>query len=179
MTSTRRRPSVWPALLATVACALAVVGVVWIPVPAAQAALPPRPTVQATATAQATATVEAKIAARPPEAQIELHVQFPADWPWADVHWQDLWTVVQWQDAWGDWRAVEGWQGEMDDVAVDAAGVVSGHKTWWVAQKDFGAGPFRWVVTQGKGGALLAASESFDLPSVNHATVTVALSLGE
>jgi hypothetical protein len=174
MTSTRRRPSVWLALLvSTIACTLAAVAVVWVPVPAAQAALPPRPTAQPTATAQATATVEARAKARPQVgAQIKLQVQFPAGWPWASAHWQDLWTVVQWQDAWGDWHTVEGWQGELDGVAIDDAGVVSGHKTWWVAEKDFGTGPFRWMVSQGKGGPLLAASQPFDLPSVNRATAT-------
>jgi hypothetical protein len=178
MTSMRRTPSIWLALLTTSACALAVVGVAWAPVPAAQAALPPRPTPQATTTALATAREEAK--AHPQAgAQIKLQVQFPANWPWASAHWQDLWTVVQWQDALGNWHTVEGWQGEMDGVAIDAAGMVSGHKTWWVAQKDFGTGPFRWVVTGGTGSAPLAASGPFDLPSVNRATVTVALSLAK
>jgi hypothetical protein len=172
MITVKHRPGVWLALLATIACSLAVVGMLWTPAPAARADLPPRPT------AQATATVEAKAKARPPVgAQIKLQVQFPADWPWASVHWQDLWTVVQWQDAWGDWHTVEGWQGELDDVVVNAAGVVSGHKTWWVAQKDFGTGPFRWVVTQGKGGTPLAASKSFDLPSFNREIVTAEMLL--
>ncbi|MBN1814245.1 MAG: hypothetical protein JXA14_20570 [Anaerolineae bacterium] len=167
MSPARHRSSVWPTLLATIACSLAVVGMLsWTPVPAAQAGLPPRPTAEAQAKSRSVVG-----------AQIQLQVQFPADWPWASVHWQDLWTVVQWQDAWGDWHVVEGWQGELDDVAVDDAGVVSGQKTWWVAEKDFGTGPFRWVVTRGKGGTLLAASKSFGLPSFSREIVTAAVLL--
>jgi hypothetical protein len=168
MITIKHRSSVWLALLAAIACSLVVVGMPWASVPAAQADLPPRPTVPVQATTKPSPPVGA---------WIKLQVQFPADWPWASVHWQDLWTVVQWQDAWGDWHTVEGWQGELDDVAVDAAGMVSGHKTWWVAEKDFGTGPFRWVVTQGKGGTLLGASQSFDLPSFNRETVTAQMPL--
>jgi hypothetical protein len=168
MSPTRHRSSVWPALLAAIACSLVAIGALWVPVPAAQADLPPRPTAQAGAKSTS-----------PVAARIELRVQFPADWPWASAHWQDLWTVVQWQDARGGWHTVEGWQGELDGVAIDDAGVVSGHKTWWVAEKDFGTGPFRWVITRGKGSAPLAASGPFNLPGANRASVTVAVSLGE
>jgi hypothetical protein len=49
---------------------------------------------------------------------IKLHVQFPPAWPWAQVHWQELWTSVQWQDAGGEWHAVEGWQGTLDGVRL-------------------------------------------------------------
>jgi hypothetical protein len=170
MNTTTHRSSVWAALLAAVACSLVVVGVLWAPAPAAQADLPPRPTAQA----------QPQAPSRPPVgAQIELRVQFPADWPWASAHWQDLWTVVQWQDAGGDWHAVEGWQGGLDGVSVDDAGTVTGHKTWWVAEEDFDSGPFRWVIAQSKDGAPLAASAPFDLPSVNRATATVTVPLGE
>ena len=66
-----------------------------------------------------------------------------------------LWSVVQWQDANGDWQTVEGWQGALD----------GGFKLWWVAQKDFGTGPFRWAVYQNAGGEFLGASDPFMLPS--------------
>lgn len=69
-----------------------------------------------------------------------------------------VWSAVQWQDANGDWQTVEGWQG-----AVDA----NGAKQWWVAQKDFGSGPFRWLVGD-------AASESFTLPAEANSTLIVA-----
>jgi hypothetical protein len=65
-----------------------------------------------------------------------------------------VWTVVQWQDSAGGWHDVEGWRGTLE----------RGQKIWWVAQRDFGTGPFRWVIYEGQGGKLLATSESFYLP---------------
>ena len=50
------------------------------------------------------------------------------------------WSVVQWQDSAGNWHDVEGWRGTLDS---------SGYIRWWVAAKDFGTGPFRWVITGG------------------------------
>jgi hypothetical protein len=66
-----------------------------------------------------------------------------------------VWTVVQWQDSAGGWHDIEGWRGTLD----------GGQKIWWVAQRDFGTGPFRWVIYEGQGGRLLATSESFYLPA--------------
>lgn len=66
----------------------------------------------------------------------------------------DLWSIVQWQDAQGDWQAVTGWQGT----------VVNGRTTWWVEEKDFNKGPFRWVIQAGEGGAVVATSAEFRLP---------------
>jgi hypothetical protein len=66
------------------------------------------------------------------------------------------WSVVQWQDENGDWHNVDGWQGNIDN---------DGTKRWWVAQKDFGSGPFRWVVLAAPNGQMLANSASFRLPS--------------
>jgi hypothetical protein len=43
-------------------------------------------------------------------------------------------------------------------------GTLDGQKIWWVAQRDFGTGPFRWVIYEGQGGRLLATSEPFYLP---------------
>lgn len=65
------------------------------------------------------------------------------------------WTVVQWQDSAGNWHDVEGWQGTLD---------AAGGKRWWVAAKDFGTGPFRWVVQYGPGGSVLGMSAPFHLP---------------
>jgi hypothetical protein len=48
-----------------------------------------------------------------------------------------------------------------------------GKKTWWVAGRDLGTGPFRWRVYRSEGGSLLATSEPFDLPGAVGATVTV------
>lgn len=49
---------------------------------------------------------------------------------------QKVWTVVEWADTQGAWHEVTGWRG------TPANGVVR----WWVEEKDFGKGPFRWVV---------------------------------
>ena len=67
-----------------------------------------------------------------------------------------LWTVVQWEDAQGGWHDVEGWRGTLEANA---------EKWWWVASRDYGSGPFRWVVYHRADGVMLAASESFYLPS--------------
>jgi uncharacterized repeat protein (TIGR01451 family) len=78
-----------------------------------------------------------------------------------------LWAVVQWQDGAGNWHDVEGWQGELEDGAQD----------WWVASRDFGAGPFRWVVYQDQGkSTVLAESQAFELPSGPDESVRVSLS---
>jgi hypothetical protein len=66
------------------------------------------------------------------------------------------WTVVQWQDSAGGWHDVEGWRGTLD---------ASGYRRWWVDAKDFGTGPFRWVVSQGADGPFLSLSPPFNLPS--------------
>lgn len=81
------------------------------------------------------------------------------------------WTVVQWQDSAGNWHDVEGWRGTLDDRGV---------RRWWVDAKDFGTGPFRWVIeganaasmasewSTGDNGSLFQAegsgSQSFSLP---------------
>ncbi len=64
------------------------------------------------------------------------------------------WAVVQWQDSAGGWRDVEGWSGTVSDSS-----------RWWVHPKDFGTGPFRWIITRGKGGPAQSASEVFHLPA--------------
>jgi hypothetical protein len=85
-------------------------------------------------------------------AYIELHLQSaPAG----------LWAIVQWQDSAGAWQDVEGWHGTLD---------ASGSRRWWVAAKDFGTGPFRWVIVQGD--ELLTASDPFYLPQAAGAVVT-------
>ena len=50
------------------------------------------------------------------------------------------WSVVQWQDSAGNWHDVEGWRGTLDS---------QGYIRWWVDAKDFGTGPFRWVISGG------------------------------
>lgn len=91
----------------------------------------------------------------PPGAYIELQTQAAPP---------EAWTKVQWQDQAGDWHEVEGWQGTLES---------GGNKRWWVAAKDFGRGPFRWVVMAGKGGQLLAFSAPFNLPGGSYEIVQV------
>jgi len=63
----------------------------------------------------------------------------------------------------------DGWQGTLD----------AGHrKQWWVADKDLGTGPFRWVVYQDQAAPPLAASEPFYLPNVSGMRVKVDVTLG-
>jgi hypothetical protein len=114
-----------------------------------------------------------KARSAPTSGRLELRVEFPEA---ISYQWQELWTVVQWQDEWGYWRDVEGWQGELDVIVTGEDGIV-GQKVWWVAKPDLGKGPFRWPVYRGKGGRLLATSESFDLPAYDGATTTVEVSL--
>ena len=80
------------------------------------------------------------------------------------------WTVVQWQDSANGWHDVEGWQGSVG---------ASGYQLWWVAAKDFGTGPFRWVVKQGSGGPVLGTSEVFNLPGGANETVQVTVSIAK
>jgi hypothetical protein len=76
----------------------------------------------------------------------------------------DVWTVVQWRDALGEWHDVEGWQAMLDDADS---------KRWWVAPKDFGAGPFRWQVLTAPAGEMLLLSEVFMLPAEDRAILRV------
>jgi hypothetical protein len=76
------------------------------------------------------------------------------------------WTVVQWQDSAGGWHNVGDWQGPPEDSG----------RQWWVAAKDFGKGPFRWLVTQGPGGAQVGVSGPFNLPASANQTVLVTVS---
>jgi hypothetical protein len=98
---------------------------------------------------------------RPPGAYIELQIKGAPT---------GVWTVVQWQDSASDWHNVEGWQGTPDE---------SDKKIWQVAAADFGKGPFRWAVYQGKGGQLWATSESFYLPQAANETMRVEVSLAQ
>ena len=135
--------------------------------PGVLADLPPRPTPRP--------IPQPSAKPRPPAgAWLELRAQFPSTWPWDSVHWQELWTVVQWQDPYTRyWHDVDGWRGGLDDVTVDEGGAVLGGKGWWVAEKDFGTGPFRWAIFQGQRGELLSVSEPFDLPDSTGATATI------
>ena len=129
------------------------------PLQTASADLPPRPTPVTPTSTPAKPEV-------PAGAWIELRVYPPPVDP--SFTWQELWTVVQWQDINGGWHDVEGWRGTPDRIAEGA-----GLKTWWVAEKDFGTGPFRWVVRHGQHGEYPTASETFTLPSAIGATLSI------
>ena len=80
------------------------------------------------------------------------------------------WAVVQWQDSTGGWHDVEGWRSMLGE---------SGTKRWWVAPRDFGTGPFQWVIAQGTEGTQLAVSEPFTLPASANQTLQISLSLAQ
>jgi PKD repeat protein len=64
------------------------------------------------------------------------------------------WSAVQWQDATGTWQEIEGWQGQIEN----------GRKRWWVAPDLYGNRFFRWVISDGEAGPVLAISKPFALP---------------
>jgi hypothetical protein len=169
--STRDRQSVtWLLLACGMVCTLLVVAALPAWVQAQSSDLPPRP---ATATPTPLPTEEPRTQRKPVKpagAWIELDCQLSA--PSRSAHWAELWTAVQWQDSAGRWHDVEGWRGNLDELANSV-----GKKVWWVAEKDFGTGPFRWVVRRGEDGELLAGSEPFHLPEADRETLRVGVVL--
>jgi hypothetical protein len=129
--------------------------------------LPPRPTPEPITTSS------------PIGSYIRLHVAFPEPWPWTTRPWQTTLTQVQWQTGEGDWIDVTGWYGAIDDVAIDTERTVTGTKTWWVAPRDYGTGPFRWLVTNEGNETPLAVSKAFTLPVRSGSTLDIAVSLPE
>jgi hypothetical protein len=150
--------------VAVIVCALLVAVLLQSLTQIARADLPPRPLPQPLS--------PSALHPSPTGGFVELRVAFPQTWQSTTGRWQEMWTVVQWQDDKGVWRDVDGWQGTLDEVQDG-----QGKKVWWVAKADLGKGPFRWVVTQGVGGACLAVSESFYLPIRVGETVPVQVSL--
>jgi hypothetical protein len=118
--------------------------------------LPPQPT--RTPTPISSPDTTKRRDEKPIGGYIELRVQ-PAQ--------AGLWSVVQWQDAAGNWHDVEGWRGTVEGIRV-----------WWVAEADFGKGPFRWVIYQGQDGPRLATSPPFYLPSQANQTLQIQVSSG-
>lgn len=172
MTPRHHKSSTYLTLSAGIACALLAIALLPLLTQTALADLPPRPTPRPT---------PAPFPPPPPPSTggwIELRVQFPQTWPWADIQWQDLWTVVQYQRGLGgDWYDVEGgWQGELNDIVIGEDREFVGKQVWWVAEEDLGRGPFRWLVYNGEGGELLATSEPFYLPDSSGRAVTVEVS---
>ena len=109
--------------------------------PTAQAVLPPRPPVPTPKPVDK----PDRLPSEPVVEQITLQVTNTQ---------QRYWSVVQWQGADGTWHDVTGWRGEVN----------KGQTRWWVEEKDFGKGPYRWVVYDGENGTMLIESEPFYLP---------------
>ncbi len=76
-------------------------------------------------------------------------------------------TGLQWRDLFGRWHDVDGWRGETEP---------DGSKLWWVAPRDLGSGPFRWLVIDAKG-KTLGSSAPFDLPARTGETLPVVVKL--
>jgi hypothetical protein len=147
-----RRHRSYVALLLGISC---LVGLVAAGGVRAASDLPPRPT-QAPQPTQSVAETQLQ------GVNVVLQAVFPEDWDFYDIPWGAPWTAVQWQDGRGNWHTVDGWQGTLDRVWVDA-GTVIGQKTWWVPPQHLGTGPFRWVLYQSRDGAELTASTPFTL----------------
>ena len=148
--------------------------------PALQQAVTPRPSVQAPPkpTATVAAASDNSGANSPPGAYLALQINFAADWPWYGFSWQSLWTEVEWSSPDGLWHPVDGWRGTLDTVVVDPdSGLVTGWRYWWVSKHDLGGGPFRWVVRDAEGGAVLGMSDDFYLPAEINGRVVVPVNL--
>lgn len=65
------------------------------------------------------------------------------------------WTSVQWLDEDDEWQDVSDWQSDFND-----AGLV----VWAVAAKDYGTGPYRWVIYDEKDGTMYSTTDLFYLP---------------
>ena len=168
METSDRQLGAWLLLACVIACAGLVIAAPPVWVQAGGNGLPPRPP-----TATPIPPGKPGNGARSAEragAWIELHCQLSTQS--RTPYGPELWTSVQWQDTGGRWHDVEGWRGTLDEMAVGV-----GRKVWWVAQRDFGTGPFRWIVRHGYGGDLLAGSESFSLPGTAGETMQVEMLL--
>ncbi|MFN8443432.1 MAG: hypothetical protein U0175_21830 [Caldilineaceae bacterium] len=135
-----------------------------VPTKSVRAELPPlpsvtpRPTVVVSTPVAPTATaLSLPASTRVPVAVLRLKLQNSVERP--------LSSVVQWQDTSGNWHDIDGWRGQM----------VKNQTTWWVEEKDWGDGPFRWSVYTQESGAMLAISEPFHLPSRQGEELTVSV----
>lgn len=113
--------------------------------------LPPRPPLTTPSPKQGTSRAE-----RPRTARIELTVTNAEP---------GSWSVVQWRDGNGNWQDVEGWRAPVGSEPI----------IWWVLDKDFGKGPFRWVIYRLDGDFVLPTSELFYLPRAAGEVVLIRL----
>lgn len=128
---------------------------------AAVAALPPRPTPAVTPLPTPT-PLPAPVRRQPAEPAPLGHILLTVT-PAAE----GLWTVVEWQGADGVWHPVAGWQGML----------VAGRQRWAVFERNFGQGPFRWVVYGAVDGEVRGVSATFMLPASDGERVLRTLAL--
>lgn len=122
----------------------------------AAADLPPRPTVEPTKTTH-TVSDDAN------GSQIILQLEGFESSPTV------LWTVIQWQGNNNIWYTVDGWQGSPNE---------DGQVIWWVASRDLGTGPFRWLVYESPDtDELLVTTAPFDLPDRTGQQTTITVEL--
>ncbi|MBL8092634.1 MAG: hypothetical protein JNL73_00605 [Anaerolineales bacterium] len=114
------------------------------------------------ALALAAGTVVAQPAFAASTAHITLYVTGAPSTAWVEVEWQN---PVD-----SSWQVVTGWQGDLDYTDSGVA-----YKQWAVDQRDYGTGPFRWVVCVKKGGAVMATSQTFKLPTDSAANLVMTL----
>lgn len=125
------------------------------------AALPPRPTPAITPIA--TLTPSPQPSRSQPAPLLLSHIRLTVT-PAQD----GLWTIVEWQGGDGAWHVVEGWQGATR----------AGSKRWAVFERNFGEGPFRWVVTRAPDGERVGISAPFYLPRHADTELPVAVTIG-
>ena len=114
-------------------------------------ALPPRPSAPTPAPKKAPVSVD-----HPRTARIELTVTEAQ---------AGAWSVVQWRDGDGNWQDVDSWRAPVSDKPT----------VWWVTEKHFGHGPFRWVIYLPNEKSTLLTSEMFYLPSAAGEAVAIRL----
>lgn len=65
------------------------------------------------------------------------------------------WTSVQWLDEEDEWQDASGWQSDFNE---------NGMVVWAVAAKDYGTGPYRWVIYTEEDGTVHSTTDLFYLP---------------
>lgn len=113
-----------------------------------------------------TLAVAHPVAAQPAVAESTAHITlYPTGAP------ATAWVTVEWQKpSDGTWATVTGWQGDLDYTQAGVA-----YKQWSVERRDYGTGPFRWVVFATNGGSVWGTSPSFTLPTDASANLVTTL----
>jgi len=79
-----------------------------------------------------------------------------------------LWTQVEARDSDGTWAPVSGWQGHLTQIE-GAQGQIS----WWFGTQ--APPPLRWVISEGREGALVTLSDTFQPEPEESMVITVSL----